>query len=272
MSSFIPLNNDLEEFLSSVQSKCDEQGEGYVENCYDSVRMTKLQQDGYLENVEIDYAGGAFVRLSYKGLSYFDDKEKAVSRGAILSTGELQLLTEIQCSNDSGRPYVRDTEVESEAEALRSLGQKGLVTNQYADNAPLTSVITQKGRSALGRNGVIDFVERGEMQVNTINIYGNVDGSQIQQGTVDSKQTLIGDSELSALSSLLSLRDNERLKDLLGDRFDVVMAEAEKAVDVSKDPSLRRKALDAIREIFEDLGVKFASAGFTTLLQGMIGV
>lgn len=120
-----------------------------------------------------------------------------------------------------------------------------------------------------------DYMEKGQIINNNLSIGGNVTGSQIQQGTINSSQTMTVennfdyDKVLEVLSKIHKTTNSNDFQEEFADKSEKVkeiLSEAIQMVQKKEEPTKIKKALSFLKDIAIGVGENIIATGICTMI------
>ncbi len=146
------------------------------------------------------------------------------------------------------------------AEEVYGKGRDYFVTMQDADNAAYR---------------LEDYMEKGQVINNNMSISGSVSGSQIQQGTINSSQTMTVennfdyDKVMEVLTKIQkTTNSNEFLEDFAdkAEQVKMIVSETIQMVHREEEPTIIKKALTVLRDLTIGISGSIIATGICGLL------
>lgn len=236
------------------------------------------KENGFWQNVEFD-----FQMTVYSSIAFFntivEDLEmvKVAIETNNITEREVLLLRKIgRKSIEYNHEYPRT--YRSEKRYWHDYGNPKfeIVENMYAKGRDYF-VTLQDACNAASR--LEDYMNRGQTINNTMNISGNVAGSQIQQGTMNSCQQMSNAKEFpyeeisNILNRIKQYSSNELFDDEFGDKADVIrkmVDEALEATEHKSEPSKIKNILARIKGVAANVGSGIIANGIFKLLESFL--
>lgn len=120
-----------------------------------------------------------------------------------------------------------------------------------------------------------DYMEKGQVINNSLNISGNITGSQIQQGTIGSKQTMSVENNFNydkVLETLNKIQKTLNSSDFLEDfsenaeQVKAIVVEAIEMVHKKEEPSKIKKALNTLKDLAIGVSGSIIASGIVALI------
>lgn len=222
----------------------------------DDFKATIVSTISYFETILYDLS---LVENSFKK-NYITEKEinllRKIGRNAVSYNHEYgrTFKTERPYWHDYGNP---DFDV---AEEIYKKGRDYFVTMQDAENAAAR---------------LEDYVEKGQVVNNTLNIQGNVSNSQVQQGTIDSSQTMIKNNDfdyIKVLEIIQKIKQSTTSEDFdkdFGDNAEVVkniICQTIKMLEDKEEPSKIKSMLGTLQKFALDISSSVIASGICGLI------
>lgn len=271
---FAPLDKPLEDLLKRLVD--NRRGPWAELDGASELELNELQRQGYLSKYDTHCDNRVIVQLSYRGATYFQERQKAIKVGELVDNRALALLSKVADCSDDGVGYRCPANDQYAIRTLRQFGQAGLVKNVYADNIPYLTSITKVGRRVLAHNGDLNFQQGDSKSMSnsvSINIGGDLNSSlQVQQETIESTQTALTDQseQDKIIEQIIALKDNAAFNEAFGNHAQEVQNYAE--IAKQSDDSTKGKILGMIREIAVKAGVTGITSGALAVFSKLMGI
>lgn len=233
-----------------------------------------LQQSGFWDKIAFNFQATIITTISYFDTVIFDlNIVKAAIENSCIKEKEIKLLKNIgkkarEYNREYGETYKEDLRFWCDygnpdfivAEQVYGRGRDYFVTMQDAGNAAAR---------------LEDYMEKGPIINNTLHINGNVTGSQVQQGTINSKQNMVVENNfdyervLLALNKISKSFENEDFQEDFGDKAEEikkVVVETIEMVKMNGEPVKIKKALTIIKELAVQVSSSLIASGICGLI------
>lgn len=219
----------------------------------------------------------------YSSISYFNTivEDLKMVKAAIetnsITEREVSLLRKIGCkANEYNNEYPRT--YKSEKRYWHDYGNPDfeIVEKMYAKGRDYFVTLQDAGNAA---SRLEDYMSRGQTINNTMNISGNVTGSQIQQGTVGSCQQMSNEGEfpyekiLTILNQIKQYSENELFNSEFGDKADAIremVDEALEATEQKSEPSKIKNTLTKLKGYIANVGCGIIASGIFKLIESVL--
>jgi hypothetical protein len=120
-----------------------------------------------------------------------------------------------------------------------------------------------------------DYMEKGQVINNTLHIGGNVTGSQLQQGTINSTQNMVVENKfdyeqvLKILNKIHKSFENDDFQEDFGEKSEEIKKTVEETIEMVKrneEPLKIKKALKFIKELTIGVSGSLIASGIYGLI------
>lgn len=240
--------------------------------------LKSSKENGFWQRVEFD-----FQMTVYSSISYFNTigEDLKMVKVAIetnnITEREVSLLRKIgRKANEYNNEYPRT--YKSEKRCWHDYGNPDfeIVEKMYAKGRDYFVTLQDAGNAA---SRLEDYMSRGQTINNTMNISGNVTGSQIQQGTVNSCQQMSNEGKVpyekisTMLSQIKQYSENELFNSEFGDKADAIremVDEALEATEQKSEPSKIKNTLTKLKGYVTNVGSGIIASGIFKLIESAL--
>lgn len=240
--------------------------------------LTISKESGFWKKVDYD-----FQLTIYSSISYFNTiiDDLRMVKGSIekmcITQRDIILLRKIgrkaiEYNNEYPRTY------KSEKRYWHDYGNPDfeIVEKMYAKGRDYFVTLQDAGNAAARLE---DYMNKGEIINNTMNISGSVTGSQIQQGTINSTQGMINDNEFpyEKIADILKQIEHYSASEFFDEEFRdkaeevrEIVNEVIKATEKKEEPSKIKRALEKIKGLASGVGSGIIANGIFKLLESVL--
>lgn len=120
-----------------------------------------------------------------------------------------------------------------------------------------------------------DYMEKGHVVNNTMNVSGNITGSQIQQGTINSSQTMTVENKfdydkvMDVLNKIRRVTNSNEFQEDFADKAEQVkeiVSETIQMVQKKEEPAKIKKALNTLKNIAIGVGENIIASGICGMI------
>lgn len=233
----------------------------------------KLDNSGFWCKIPYDFQITIITTLTYFDTILYDlNLVKRAIENNCITEKEVKLLKNIgRKSGEYNREYGKTYKDEHSwkdysnpdfrvAEEIYGKGRDYFVTMQDANNAAYR---------------LEDYMQKGQVINNTMSFSGNVTGSQIQQGTINSSQTMSIESNfdydkvLEVLNKIHKTTNSNDFQEDFADKSEQVkeiVSETIQMVQRKEEPTKIKKALSFLKDIAIGVGENIIATGISTMI------
>lgn len=237
-----------------------------------------LKESKFWEKVPVDFQMTVFSSLSYYDTIISDlSLIKSAIENDCITKKEVDLLQKIgRKAHEYNREYPLTYNEDKRYWHEYENPQFKIVEKMYAKGRDYFVTLLD-ARNAAAR--LEDYMSSGQIINNTVNISGNVQSSQIQQGTIHSTQTMNNGEQFSyeevleVLQKIIKISASDYFNDEFeakADEFKELVDEAIKASTQKESPSKIKSLLSKIKDIAMVVGTNVIATGIATMIENVL--